>query len=148
MRRGLWMLAAELALVTPAGAQEMGEDLRPCGVPDADAHADVVHLLTDPERAAHRARMELTGLEPAHLVALSDDEGATAICAQLRATLSPSVRADGPSAPMAATMYRVGSRYIVAVRSRPIVEDPPQPRGPDQTISYTLDFEPIGAVIR
>lgn len=148
MRRGLWMLAAGLALVTSAEAQETGEDLRPCGVPDADAHADVVHLLTGPEHAAHRAHMKLTGLDAALLVALSDDEGDTATCAQLRATLSPSVRVEGAYAPMAATMYRVGPRYIVAVRSRPIVEKPPQPRGPDQTISYTLDFEPIGAVIR
>jgi hypothetical protein len=41
---------------------------------------------------------------------------------------------------MAATMYRAGERYIVAIRARPINVNRPEFPGPDQAISYTMDF--------
>ena len=48
---------------------------------------------------------------------------------------------------MAATLYRVSDRYLVALRATPILEANPQPRLGDQTISYTLDFQGIGGYL-
>jgi hypothetical protein len=146
-RKSSWaLIVAGMMAAAPVTAQGPPEGRGPCGVPDADARADIVKIMTSPEYAATRVRMQLTGLAADDLVELGGNRRDTLVCARLRATLPSGIRVEGAHAPMAATMYRAGDRYVVAIRATPILEPNPKPRGEDQTISYTLDFEPIWGI--
>ena len=143
------LIVAAIAMIVggPVAAQARPVGQGPCGVPDAGARADIIHIMTSPVYASARERMQLTGLSPDDLVELGGSSRDAPVCARLRATLNPGIGVEGAHAPMAATMYRVGDRYIVAIRATPMSEPNPVFRGPDQTISYTLDFEPIFGIV-
>ena len=148
MKRTAVLLIAGLGCFGRASAQELQRARDPCGLPQVGVTREVITILTAPARAADREHLGLTGLVPTDLVLLSMEAGDASVCERLRAALPDGVGIEGEAATMRATMFRAGARYIVAIRSRPIVEEEPKPRGPDQTITFSLDFRPIGGLIR
>ncbi len=139
------LMVAGMMVAAPVAAQGPG----PCGVPDANARADVIKIMTLPVHAFLREEMQLTGLTPDHLVDLGGNPGDTSVCESLRATLTPGMQdqLEGPHPRMTATMYRAGERYIAALRSTPNLGVIFRSRGPDQIVSYTLDFEGIFGIV-
>ncbi len=149
MTRGSWtLIVAGMIAAVPVAAQGPPEGRGPCGAPDADVRAELIEVLTAPEHADTRERMQLTGLTADDLVELGGAHEDTPVCARLLAALPSEIDFRGAQASMAATLYRAGERYIVAIRARPINENRPKFPGPDLTWSYTMDFRFIAGYAR
>ena len=69
------------------------------------------------------------------------------MCKRLGKEIPEGYKVKGDNAPYFAVFYAVGDRYIVAVRSAPIRDIKPRPRGPDQTIAFDSEFRKIAGLI-
>ena len=138
-------LFAAAALIPNARAAAQSES-GSCPEEGPRVRTQLEEILQSDDRMMEREILDLTAVssEPLRLLREPDDHR---VCKRLGREIPKGYKVTGDDAPYFATFYVVGDRYIVAVRSAPIRDKNPRPRGPDQTITFDSEFREIAGII-